>query len=108
MADHHHRCATLIDYTLRCTCQRERNYDAGVSTHAVQVGMTFGAGGANDARGWGSYSPEPCGHHCPWHCGYCGEGTVVPRRKATVKAKRVVRCGAGWNFQEEEDLEDYL
>jgi hypothetical protein len=108
MADHHDRCATLIDYTLRCTCERERNYDASVSTHGVQIGMTFGADALNDARGWGSYSPEPCGHHCPWNCPSCGEGTVVPRRKATVKVKPVVRCGTGWNFQEEEDLEDYL
>ena len=106
MADHHDRCATLIDIVSRCTCQRERNYDAGI--RAAQIGMTFGAGGANDARGWGSYSPGPCGHHCPWNCPTCGEGTTVPRRKATVKVKPVVRCGTGWNFEEEEDLEDYL
>ena len=108
MADHHDRCATLIDYTLRCTCERERNYDASVSTHGVQIGMTFGADALNDARGWGSYSPGPCGHHCPWNCPSCGEGTVVPRRKATVKVKPVVHDDDGWNFEEEEDLEDYL
>lgn len=27
MADHHDRCATLIDIVSRCTCERERNYD---------------------------------------------------------------------------------
>ena len=106
---HHHRCATHLDNILRCTCKRERNYDASTSAHAEQIGMSFGAAAMNDARGWGSYSPPPCGHHCPWNCPSCGEGTTVPRRKAPVKVKPVVRLdGASWNFIEEEDLEDYL
>ena len=28
----------------------------------------------NEARGFDSWNPEPCGHHCDWDCPVCGEG----------------------------------
>ena len=105
---HHDRCATHIDRALRCTCERERNYDA--SDHAEQIGMAFGAAAQNDARGWGSYDPGPCGHHCPWNCPSCGEGTVVFTKHGAPRAAEppVVHDADGWNFPQIDDLEDYL
>ena len=32
-----------------------------------------GMGAYNEARGYDSYSPEPCGHHCDYDCPRCGE-----------------------------------
>ena len=37
MADHHDRCATLIDIVSRCTCERERDYDVATSTTSAGV-----------------------------------------------------------------------
>lgn len=82
----------------------QRNYDA--SDHAEQIGMAFGAAAQNDARGWGSYDPGPCGHHCPWNCPSCGEYAPTPQNDAVEPP--VVHDDDGWGFPQVEDLEDYL
>lgn len=39
---------------------------------AMQQGMAFGVGAYNEAMGYDTSSPEPCGHHCPSDCPRCG------------------------------------
>ncbi len=39
---------------------------------AMQAGMAHGTQGYNEARGWDTTEPEPCGHHCDSSCPRCG------------------------------------
>lgn len=40
---------------------------------ANEAGMLHGADAYNEAMGWDTSAPEPCGHHCPSDCPRCGE-----------------------------------
>ena len=40
---------------------------------AAEAFARGGMGAYNEARGFDSQSPEPCGHHCGWDCPRCGE-----------------------------------
>lgn len=40
---------------------------------ATLAGMDHGVRGYNEAMGWDTTSPEPCGHHCTSDCPRCGE-----------------------------------
>ena len=40
---------------------------------AMEAGMMGGVEAYNDIMGFGSYTPDPCGHHCyPYGCPRCG------------------------------------
>jgi len=39
---------------------------------AILAGMERGAIGYNEARGYDTEEPEPCGHHCDYDCPRCG------------------------------------
>jgi hypothetical protein len=47
--------------------------DAERATAARQAGMAFGVQGYNDALGYDTQPPEPCGHHCDSDCPRCGD-----------------------------------
>lgn len=51
-------------------CDRE---DHDLAEFAMQQGMAFGAGAYNEAMGYDTSSPDPCGHHCPSDCPRCGQ-----------------------------------
>jgi hypothetical protein len=39
---------------------------------AQEAGMLYGIEAYNEARGYDTTSPEPCGHHCQSDCPRCG------------------------------------
>jgi hypothetical protein len=39
---------------------------------AHEAGMMHGIDAYNEARGYDTEAPEPCGHHCPSDCPRCG------------------------------------
>lgn len=39
---------------------------------AMELGMGLGIDAYNDAMGYSTGSPEPCGHHCGHDCPRCG------------------------------------
>lgn len=49
------------------------DYANSLEESAMEAGMAFGVRGYNEVRGYDSYTPEPCGHHCDWDCPQCGE-----------------------------------
>jgi len=46
--------------------------DEGDNEAAILAGMEHGAIGYNEARGYDTEEPEPCGQHCDWSCPRCG------------------------------------
>ena len=46
--------------------------DEGDDEAATLAGMEGGAIGYNEARGYDTEEPEPCGHHCDYDCPRCG------------------------------------
>lgn len=45
-----------------------------MNEYEMLMAMEFGVDGLNEARGYDTSEPEPCGHHCGSDCPRCGDG----------------------------------
>ena len=62
----------IFDTTVDAVWAAE-DYANSIEESSMEAGMAFGVQGYNEVRGYDSYTPEPCGHHCDWDCPQCGE-----------------------------------
>ena len=81
-----------------------------MNDYVESIGMAFGAAAMNDARGWGL--PRAAALWAPLPSGIAPGVVQVdpppPSARPPSRSSGWSACGAGWNFEEEEDLEDYL